>query len=75
MNIKCPYCSADIEIEDSEVEYMHEDGYIEDFECPKCSKLFDISVEMVWTGDGIEINNDFCDECGKEFRTRELHYA
>ena len=74
MLVTCPHCDYEVEIEDSEVEYMHKDGYIEDYECPECGEKFDIAVELVWTGDAIEIENEVCDECNKEIRTRNLHY-
>jgi uncharacterized protein YlaI len=74
MLVTCPHCDYEVEIEDSEVEYMHKNGYIHDFECPECGELMDISVELKWTGEASIIEKDTCDECLGEFRARDLHY-
>lgn len=71
----CPHCEFEFEIEDAEIEYMHKNGYINDFECPECGELMDIYVELKWTGKTSIIERDVCDECLGSFRTRDLHYS
>lgn len=74
MIIECPHCNEEIEIEDSEIEYMHKDGYINDYECPECGMSMDISVEVKWYGEAKPIEMVTCDECLGSFRERDIHY-
>ena len=74
MIIECPHCNEEIEIDDSEIEFMHKDGYIQDYECPECGMLMDISVEVRWYGEATLIENVVCDECKGSFRERDIHF-
>ena len=74
MIIECPHCNEEIEIDDSEIEFMHKDGYIQDYECPECGMLMDISVEVRWYGEAKPIEKVICDECKGSFRERDIHF-
>lgn len=73
MIVECPYCGEDIEVDDSNLEGLTQENYIEDYECDKCGKEFDIYVEFDPVGSAEEIKYQKCDCCGEEDRTRNLY--
>lgn len=73
MEFTCPHCDNNFAIENRNIEEMEQDGYVLDYECPHCKQTMDISVERIWTGDAIIIENETCDCCSKPHRKRNLH--
>ena len=73
MWVDCPYCGENIEVDDSNLEYLNSDNYIEDYECDSCEKEFDVYVEFDPIGRAIEITHKKCDCCGKEDKKRNMY--
>lgn len=73
MIVECPYCGEDIEVDDSNLEGLTRENYIEDYECDNCGKEFDIYVEFDPVGNTEEIEYQKCDCCGKEYKARNLY--
>ena len=73
MWVECPYCGENIEVNDSNLECLNSDNYIEYYECDSCGKEFDIYVEFDPIGSAVEITYNKCDCCGKEDKERNFY--
>ena len=65
MQVACPYCDCDVDVDDSNLVDLNSDNYIENWECDCCGREFDIYVEFEPNGIGEVIEHDLCDCCGK----------
>ena len=73
MQVACPYCDCDVDIDDSNLSDLNSDNYIEDYECDNCGKEFDIYVEFNPIGSAVEIIYKKCDCCGNEDKKRNMY--
>ena len=73
MQVTCPYCYCDVDVDDSNLVDLSSDNYIEDYECDNCGKEFDIYIEFEPIGSTEEITYRKCDCCKREDKIRNLY--
>ena len=73
MEVVCPYCGLDVEIDNSNLVDLNSDNYLEGCECDNCGKEFDVYVEFDPRGSGEEIVYKNCQCCNGEYKKRHLY--
>ena len=73
MQVTCPYCECDVDIDDSNLVDLDPNNYIEDYECDNCGKEFDVYVEFEPVGNTEKIIYERCDCCKEEDKTRNFY--
>ena len=71
--VDCPYCNEEVDVDDSNLEYLNNENYIEDYECDHCGREFDIYVEFDPVCSAEEIEYYKCDCCKREDKIRNFY--